>query len=480
MISIKPIVATLLLLAVGQSALAQSAEGQHLTYSDAYALANGESLTLKAHEHEMQALFYEKRAASALRMPQINLMANYTYMSHDIALDLNDLKDPIKGAISGIPVSPDFQPVITGIADALTSFSWGALTLQQNNFGFVGAEMAMPIYMGGKINAANNAANINIEKGENRLEQQKGALNTELAQRYFGLLLALEVLDVRNEVVAGMEHHYNNALSLERNGQISKGERLYAEMFLDRAKAEHSKSTSDVVSVNRALGSTLNMQDNYKPTSNMFVMRELDNVDFYVDYALTNSPLLKDVELTKALAEEKQRATKADLLPHLTAIGGVSIVDHQVSHVVPDAIVGVNLSYKLFAGAKSRNNYKSSVETIKRVELLQEKARMDVETLIIKSFNDLQSLSSLIQSYNTTIAFAQEYLAIKTKAFNQGVATSADVVDAQLNLAKSKIEQVQKAYEYDIALAEFLAVCGLSNRYVDYMQSDKAIEISYK
>ncbi len=470
------------LLATASSATAQQStdKTQPISYTQAYEWAMDSSLALKAQEHKIEALHYAKRSTSALRMPQVGVMANYTYMSNDLELNLNDLKEPLIGGISKLDIPVDLQPVISEMSKLLGGFDFGALTLQDQSFAVVGLDMAMPIYMGGKIDAANNAAKINIERGENELRKESGALTTELSQRYFGLILAQRVVDVRRMVVEGMQHHYNMAIALERNGQIAKGERLYAEMFLERAKAEEAKSKSDVVSVNRALSTTINAEGEFSPTTSLFIMSSLHPVAYYIDYALEQSPLLKDVEHLKALSEEKMRADRSSLLPHLTAIGAVNVVDYQLSDIVPRAMVGVNLSYKIFNGTKGRSDYKAAKSTSKRVELLEQKAKRDIQTLIVKSYNDLQSIANLTLSYNKNIEFAEEYLRIKRRAFEQGMATSSEVVDAELNLAKSHIEQLQYAYAFDVALAELLSICGLSSSYEDYLNSTNRVDISFK
>ncbi len=464
---------------VPASALSQG-QLQALTYDQASEMMRNGNQKIQAHHHQMQALRYDKKAASALRYPQVNLLANFTAMSKDIGFDFNELKGPVSSEIGKfISAHPTLQPIIEPLATSLMGLSWGGLTLQEQYMGILGLELAMPIYMGGKINAANNAARINIEKGENHFNKELGELNVELATRYFGLSLAQSALSVREEVVEGIQLHYDNALSLERNGQIAKGERLYAEMFLERAKAEREKSQGDVHTTSLALENTLNSPVGYRPSTHMFVLGEIQPLEYYLGYAMENSPLLRDVDFTRELAGEKLRAERADLLPHLTVIGGANLADYQVTNMLPRAAVGVNLTYKVFNGLGSVNKMRSSKETIKRVEVLQEKAMADVQTLLTKTYNELSSTYAMVESYNKTIEFAQQYLYIKTQAFSQGVATSADVVDAQLNLAKAKIEQLQHAYKWDVMLAEFLSVCGLSDSFTDYISSSEAHKISY-
>ncbi len=457
------------------SAQTSKENNTYLFFIDALRLSQAQNLTMKAHEYEMKALRYDKKAQGGLRSPQFNLTGNFTMMDKPVDINLNEYKSTVQDYLGKLPQIPALKPIIT----QLMSAPW-QMNIQEDQFAVLGVSMIMPIYMGGKINAANRAAKIRIEQGENKYNQELGALCSELSERYFGLSLAQQVLSVREEVVCGMKEHYYDAVALEKNGIIAKGERLYAEMFLERSIAEKQKSSRDVISINAALENTLNAKANYHPITSMFILSDIEPMDYFIASALEKSPLLKEVGFTKRLAEEQAKAKRAEILPTISAIGAANLVDYNVTHSLPKAFIGVSVNYKLFNGARNIHEYKSSKATIKRVEILQSKAKMDIATYVEKSYNDLISIGEQVQSYNSTIRFANEYLRIKVKAFHEGVGTSSDVVDAQLNLAKSKIEQIQLTFQYDVEFAKLLETCGISERYPTYMVGVTSQTISYK
>lgn len=445
-----------------------------LDFSEALKLTHSQNLILKAGKHEHRSAILEKKAAGGLRSPQIEFMANYTYLSSSIGFDLNPLKQPIGQIVGQLQLPPELQQTLK----QMMGLDWN-LTLQKNNFGIIGVGAIAPIYMGGKINAANNAAKINIKSSEEKTQQEKNELCTELSERYFGLSLAYQVKEVRYEVLKGMEKHHSDAIKLEENGIIAKGDKLYAEMFLSRAQSDYQKSSRDIISINSALSNTLNAKGNFIPMSRMFTLKEIEPLDFFINNAVEKNPKLRQVGLKQELAKEGVRAERASLLPTLSAMGAANIYDHQLSNLVPRAMVGVSLNYKLFNGLTNINKYKSAKEQVQRVAVLKEKAQLDIITLIEKSYNDILSLSEQITSYDATINFAQEYLRIKEKAFNEGVASSSDVVDAQLNLAKAKIERLQLAFNFDVSLAKLLENCGLSDKYIYYMVGANSIPVRY-
>ena len=70
-------------------------------------------------------------------------------------------------------------------------------TIQEKKFGMVNAGFVMPLFTGGKINAANKAAKIKFEESEIETIQKSYELTGELVERYFGLILANQAMKVR-------------------------------------------------------------------------------------------------------------------------------------------------------------------------------------------------------------------------------------------------------------------------------------------
>lgn len=95
-------------------------------------------------------------------------------MGDDMAIDMNDLKAPVGGVLEGLGNLPNIPPAILQQASSLLAKDW-SMKLQDRSFANVGANITLPLYTGGKINAANNAAKIKIEevaeKGNRRADR---------------------------------------------------------------------------------------------------------------------------------------------------------------------------------------------------------------------------------------------------------------------------------------------------------------------
>ena len=55
---------------------------------------------------------------------------------------------------------------------------------------------------------------------------------------------------------------------------------------------------------------------------------------------------------------------------------------------------------------------------------------------------------------------SRELVRVRKKSFQEGMATSTEVVDAEVMLAKVKTAFLLAYYQYDVALINLLSVCG--------------------
>ena len=467
---------------VPAAASAQEA-GRMLSLDEAVAVTLTENPALKAAAYEERAAQQQRRAAIGLRMPQINVTGAYAYMAKDIGFDFNEMKGPAKdlaGKIlgSGIITDPAIIQGIQGLLNPMMNADW-FLKVQDRSLGFVGGEVTVPIWMGGKINAANRAARINEKTAVEQGNQTRNALISELVERYFGLALATQVVEVRQQVVDGVRKHLEDARALERNGMIAQTERLYVEFKMAEAERELANAKLQAETIASALSNTLGRESDWRPVTAMFLLAKVEDLAYYQDLAQARNPLLSQVSLKRELAQEGVRAQRADFLPQVAAIGGGSFYNYQVAGLVPRWAVGVGVNIKIFDGLNREYKYSAAKQTVRRVGELQNKAGKDIAVLVEKLYNQMMNYHNQMTSIDASLKFAEEYLRMKNAAFLEGMSSSSDLIDAELNLAGVRTERLQAAYNYDLLLAQLLEAAGISDEYPSYARRSDAQAILY-
>ncbi len=487
----------ILAMLVGRLCHAQTsiAPGRNISFEDAVLLSLEHNPGLKEAERYSKMKEQEVKSARGLYFPKVSLDASWIIMSDDIHLDLTPVQDAITplysalgnyGTFSGVPnpdpstnavmpVLPDeiaTQAVRAQLLDGLEtieSAEWNKM-IQKKSFGFVSAGFTYPLYAGGKIRLANQAADIRYNEALNEADIKRSQMITELVERYFGLVLAREALEVRKEVYQTMEVHLSDAQHLKDEGMIANAEYLHARVFHSSSERELKKSKRQVDIAEEGLLNTLSIEKDQQiiPVSCLFYADTIESLNYFVENASLNSDLLEKVNHKQELANAKYQLEKGELFPSVAAMGTYDLLNKDLSPYVPEYAVGVGLKWDLFQGASRYRNIKAAQIQKEQVDFVYDKAESDITTAIIKYYEELHMYLEQLHDLETAQAFAAEYYRVRNKAFSEGMATSSDVSDANLALAKVKIERLQAMYQYDISLAHLLYYAGLMDRFDDY------------
>lgn len=472
----------LMLLIVGLSAKAQL-PAQPMTFTEAMEQMLSENGHIRSVKAEQKAAGFEAKAIKGLRYPRLALTATYVQMGEKIHLDLTPVQEAITPLYETLIAYGDFSPeaaspaIKAGLTDGLEHINeaeWDE-TIQAERFGTMDATLIWPIFTGGLIDAANEAAKIHEHEAEEKLAQITGEQMTELVQRYFGLRLAENVVEVRKEVMDGIAKHLSDAKKLETNGMIAAAERLHAEVAFADAEREYLKSKRDADLIRAALMGTLESETIIQPSTPLFMVSELEPLSEYKIRALKHNPQLNQVESKKRLAEQGIKKEKAAYMPDLFVMGMANIINDDLSEYIPRWYVGVGLKYDLFDGKARSNKLKAAHAVKEQVEALEQKARFDIQTLVTKNYLELENAREQYNSLGKSVTFADEYLRVRTKAFQQGFATSTEVTDANMNLSATKIKRLKAVYEFDVKLATLLQTCGESKQFEILRTNNQAI-----
>lgn len=435
-----------------------------ISFEQALNKMNNNSYAIKSVEAEKRANEYERKTTRGLYLPKISLSATYMKLDQDVGLDISGFSDAYRDAAS-IP------------ADKMLPSS---LVLQKEQFATLGVNMVWPIFTGGKIRAANQAMDANIDDAMFKLEQTRNELNTELVERYYGYRLSLRAVEMYTDVYNAMLLHQSNAVKLEENGMISKAQRLYADLSASTAKTDMLSAINQSQTVRDALKNTLVDSSEIIVTSELFLISNLETLEFFKQAARENNPLLKQVEAKKNLAKQNYNIKRSDYFPTVAIVGNKEIAEHQLTELMPEWFIGVNLSWTIFDGAARTYKAKSARATIDRVEYIETKAQSDISTYVTKLYNELSSYIEQMETMETTYEFASEYLRVQQKAFAEGFATSKDVVDAEVTMNKVKVGRLKIMNDYVTTLAKLLEITGKSEMFLTYSKQENRLREDFE
>lgn len=444
------------------------ARAGELTFDEALSRMEAGNDTLAAAREAKAATEHEKEAAFGLYLPTVEASARWTRIDKPIEIDLSGIKTAM-GAFHGTDPRYGFLPDFT-------------MAVQDDTFVKARLTASMPLFAGGRIRAANKAASSRVAEAGAELKETDHRLMREMVSRYYGLRLAGKVVEVRQAYLAGMDRHLSEARQLEKNGMIARAERLHAEVARAEADRLLKRSVRDRAIAGAALANLLagagGAHDETVPVSPLFLTGEIEPLEHFTSAALRLSPLLRRIDEKGVQADAGVAAEAGTLLPKVYLFATKEMLTDDLTTLEPEWAAGVGVEVPLFEGLASVNRLRAARARKAQVGHLASQARKDIATLTEKLYHEVVAQVEQYEALKTSRALAEEAVRVQTRAFEEGYATSLDVVDARLTQSGVEIKQLMAVYDYDVALARLLETSGLAGEFHAY-RTDKKQEVTF-
>nr|WP_148372460.1 TolC family protein [Bacteroides bouchesdurhonensis] len=441
-----------------------------LSFEESLRLLQQGNQSLKIADKSIEIAKTERDKLNAFWYPSLQSTGAFVHMSEKIEVKqpLSQFTDPAKDFVHSI--IPNDQ-IISSILDQIGTNTL-IFPLTPRNLTSVDVSAEWVLFSGGKRFRATNIGRTMVDLArESRAEVSANQQNL-LAESYYGLRLAQQIVTVREETYKGLQKHYENALKLEAAGMIDKAGRLFAQVNMDEARRELEAAQKEETVMQSALKTLLNkkdMDENIVPTSPLFMNDSLPPKMLFNLSVGSGNYLLNQLYLQEQIAKQQVRIDQSGYLPNIALFGKQTLYSHGIqSNLVPRTMVGIGFTWNLFDGLDREKRIRQSKLTQQTLVLGQMKARDDLAVGVDKLYTQLQKAQDNVKALNATIKLSEELVRIRKKSFTEGMATSTEVIDAETMLSKVKVARLAAYYEYDVALMNLLSLCGTPEQFVNY------------
>ena len=437
-----------------------------LSFPEAWQILQENNNSLAAQQANVERYQHLQNSTSSLNLPSITLGANYTHLDSDVTINGEQFTDSLSGVPNLGAVGGILQPILSGLG-GVTS------TITEQDIFSSSIRAIWPIFTGGRITAAQTAAEGKSEEAQSQLLMERQARYEDLSKYYFSVILAEDVVKTRQAVEAGLTQHRDFAIKLEQQGQIARVERLQADASLDKAVVERTKAQNDLKIAQLALTQILGQSQSVEPSEQLFINKNLPHMDVFVDQTLMTYPGLKILDAKEKQASSLIKAEKGKYYPEVYLYGDYSLYedDSLASEMKPDWLVGIGVNVPLLDTSGRSDKVAAAHSAVSQVQFLKSQAKQDLTVLVQKTYLEANQAIEEVQGLNSSLSLAQENLSLRKKAFTQGLSNSLEVVDAELYLASIKTQQSAARLKYLISLNKLLALTSEMNAYSSYLTS---------
>ncbi|CAB1257841.1 TPA: TolC family protein [Vibrio cholerae] len=439
-----------------------------LSFQEAWDLLQQQNNSLAAQRANVERYAHLKDATQNLNLPSVSVGANFTRLDQDVTLSGKQIFDSTGQALPALP--PTLAQLVAGIGSIQS-------TITERDIFTSSIRAIWPIFTGGRITAAQDAAAGKEDEAQSQLAMEIQARYEDLAKYYFSVVLAKEVLATRIAVEEGLTQHRDNALKLEQQGQIAHVERLQADASLDKAKVERKKAQKTLDIAQSALTQILGATETVEPSGMLFINTSLPPMHAFIEQTLNTYPGLSLLDAKEKQASSLIKAEQGKYYPEVYLYGDYSLHedDSLASQMKPDWLVGVGVNIPLIENTGRSEQVKAANSAVNQVRYLKAQAKQDLSVLVEKTYLEAEQALEEVTGLNSSLNLAQENLRLRQKAFSQGLSTSIDVVDAELYLASIRTQQSLASFNYLISLNKLLALSSEISSFSTYHQSAVAL-----
>ena len=450
---------------------------QSISYAQAEQSILKDSYSTQANQALQQASQLEAEAVKGLGLPRVDLNVRAYAFHNEVDIPLDSFKKNLEQTLSqGINDRVNQQNLPSIIADPLKEglnqtihsgiglFPDSANVILEDQVIRPTVSVLMPLYTGGLTSSAKEVASIKAQRSQLNTQQQQDLQRFELIQAYFNAQLQKQLLDSSRSNFNAMQTHYNNALKLEKQGFISKGQRMQFEVAKNNAQRIYQNTEANLRSSFFQLNNLLQSSQITELSTPLFVnSTQSQSLNSLLKTYQDQSSLIRKMKMDTQLANANVKAQSAAKKPNLFAFGEYSLDEKQ------NWIVGVVARYNLFSGVDKNKNIQAAELQRYASELMTERSKQEIENIIYKSYSEVTTAQQSHQLLQQNMKAAQENLRIQTLSFKEDMGTATQVVDAQNALTGLKSEMALNAYKYVMSLAALLQSHGSINQFQSYV-----------
>ena len=335
-----------------------------------------------------------------------------------------------------------------------------------------------PIFTGFKIYSAYDAAKENVNARKAEFDMAQNTILMDVATKYFTLRLAEELTVMRETTMRNLEEHLERSKKLEAGGQISKAERLRAEVALAEAQNAYEDALRDQSLARMALASLLHTDTSLTAITPVEAPEVKRSMDEFKHLAKDNHPGLRQLRTERKRSQDAVSAARADYYPTVALFAYKELYTKDLTILEPEWAVGAKMQWDLFKGGETHSKVANAKAMERSLASMEEQTLDNIDLLVEKRWRELQHAQGRLTSLTKTRELADEALRSQTRAYEAGLATGLDVVDAELALSRLQVADLKAHYDAVVAWLGLLEACGEVANAGTMMQDLRPVEKS--
>lgn len=324
------------------------------------------------------------------------------------------------------------------------------------------ATVSMPLYSGSRIKNKINVSNALYRAEDFTSAHTKEQMAVEVVKMYVSLYKAQESVVLIEENIKNAQQRVTDFSAMEQNGLLARNDLLRAQLQLSSFQVSLEEAKKNVIITNYQLVTLLKLPEGRKINPDETIFKRPINLEaIHKEEAIESRNDLESLRWKQKASESEVKIAKGAYYPSLTLLGGYVALDLQHVMTVYNAInFGVGVSYDvatIFKNGKEVKVVKNhAFETEQAVEMLTDQIKIQVQ----QAEEDYKLSIKQNNVYNLAVDQAVENYRIVKDKYDYGLATTNELLDADVEQLQSKINQTFSKANSSQKYYELLAASG--------------------
>ncbi len=309
--------------------------------------------------------------------------------------------------------------------------------------------VTIPLYAGGRNVAGRQAAKANTEAMKQESAAIRNALGFEVSRAFHTVLKTRQFVLATTAAVRSFES--NLAISSKRldGGTLLKSDVLDIEVRLAQAREDLVRARNANTLAERALRNLLGIEEGGLTVADTAPFVCAPNLG---DFA--QRPELAAARERESSAQAQVRGSKSGYQPRVSAFGSL---DYDYGWVTRgdgrSYTAGVMAQWDLWDGFSTRAKVREAKANLETAREEQRKLRLALDFEVEQARLDLKAADERLAVSSKTVEQAAESASLTRNRFEQGLALSAQLIDAETALVTARVRRAEAESDQRIAVA---------------------------
>jgi outer membrane protein len=317
--------------------------------------------------------------------------------------------------------------------------------------------LTVPLYAGGRNQASRQAAKANSQAARSENEAVRNALAFEIARAFHSVLKARQFIRAAEAGVSAFENNLAIGQKRLQGGSILRTEVLDIQVRLAQAREDLIRARNARTLAERALRDLLGIEQ-----GEFAVAESAPEVSAPETGDYSGRSELTAARYRERAAQNQLRATKSGYLPRVSAFGSLDYdygwrSDHGGGSYTGGALV----QWDIWDGQLTRAKAREAQANLEIAHEQERKLRLALDLEVEQARLELKTASERLKVTEEVVGQASQSAEITRSRFEQGMALSTQVIDAETALIAARVRRAEAEADQRIAVAALRKALGL-------------------